>query len=158
MKEPGDNPPENTPTGRQQKVSDWWSREAARHAGEESYMLDWTCSPVIVEVLNRRATGREDRNWLQWVKERLPGGKVELAISIGCGRGVLERDALRQGLCERIEGIDIAAGAIEIAVKEAGDLPVTYRVADLQKDALEPGRYDAVFCASTLHHIKDLGY
>lgn len=158
MKEPGDNPPENTPTGRQQKVSDWWSREAARHAGEESYMLDWTCSPVIVEVLNRRATGRDDRNWLQWVKERLPGGKVELALSIGCGRGVLERDAIRQGLCERMEGIDIAAGAIEIAVKEAGDLPVTYRVADLQKDALEPGRYDAVFCASTLHHIKDLGY
>jgi SAM-dependent methyltransferase len=157
MQEPTDRPG-TAPTSRQKKVSDWWSNEAARHAADGSYMLDWTCSPLIVRVLNRRATGSEDLNWLQWVKARLPGGKVDLALSVGCGRGMLERDALDQGLCVRMEGIDIAPGAIEIAVREAGDLPVTYRVADLQKDDLEPGRYDAVFCASTLHHIKDLGH
>jgi SAM-dependent methyltransferase len=157
MREPTDRPG-TAPTSRQKKVSDWWSNEAARHAADGSYMLDWTCSPLIVRVLNRRATGSEDLNWLQWVKARLPGGKVDLALSVGCGRGMLERDALDQGLCVRMEGIDIAPGAIEIAVREAGDLPITYRVADLQKDDLEPLRYDAVFCASTLHHIKDLGH
>lgn len=153
---PDDVPCTCQPSGqRQRKVSDWWS-DQARSTDAAPRNVDWLESVTVQAVLNVRATGSEDLNWLQRVKRHLPDPGLELGLSIGCGTGALERDALTQGLCRRMEAVDIAPGAIEIARREAAGLPVSYSVMDLQKDDLEPGRYDIAFCANTLHHINEL--
>jgi len=46
--------------------------------------------------------------------------------------------------------------ALEIARRSAEGLPITYRRLDLNRDELEPGRYDFVVSAAGLHHVTNL--
>jgi SAM-dependent methyltransferase len=144
--------------GRKEKTKAWWSAEAERRVSEGIPRTDWSSSPLIDRMINKRVTGVETRNWLGWVKEKYLKEPAGLGLSIGCGTGLLERDALDQGLCREMEGVDIAASALEIARGKAGGLPVTYRQMDLEADRLPPGRYDIVFSAGALHHINRLDF
>ncbi len=144
--------------GRKERTGAWWSAEAEKRVSEESPRTDWSSSPLIDKIINTRVTGVETRNWLGWFKERYLKKPADLGLSIGCGTGLLERDALDQGLCRRMEGLDIAAGALDIARERAAGLPVTYRRVDLESDRLPPGRYDIIFSAGALHHINRLGF
>jgi len=143
---------------RSRKTGAWWSVEAERRVSEGIPRTDWSSSPLVDRMINRRVTGVETRNWLGWVKEKYLKEPAGLGLSIGCGTGLLERDAIDQGLCRAMEGIDIAAGAIEIARSEVGVLPVTYRQLDLESDILPPGKYDVVFSAGALHHVNRLDF
>ena len=150
--------PNSEERGRKEKTNAWWSAEAERRVSEGIPRTDWSSSPLVDRMINRRVTGVETRNWLGWVKEKYLKEPAGLGLSIGCGTGLLERDAIDQGLCLAMEGVDIAAGALEIARREAGGLPVTYRQMDLESDILPPGKYDIVFSAGALHHVNRLDF
>lgn len=143
---------------RSDRTGAWWSAEAEKRVSEESPRTDWSSSPLVFRIINRRVAGTETRNWLGWLNEKYLEEPAALGLSIGCGTGLLERDALDQGLCRRMEGVDIAAGALEIARERAVGLPVTYRLLDLESDPLPPARYDIVFSAGALHHINQLDF
>lgn len=135
-----------------------WSAEAEKRVSEGFPRTDWSSSPLIDQIINKRVIGVETRNWLGWVKEKYLKEPAGLGLSIGCGTGLLERDAIDQGLCLALEGVDIAGGALEIARGKAGGLPVTYRQMDLESDILPPGKYDIVFSAGALHHVNRLDF
>lgn len=144
--------------GRRERTGAWWSAEAEKRVSEESPRTDWSSSPLIDQIINKRVTGVETRNWLGWFKERYLKKPADLGLSIGCGTGLLERDALDQSLCRRMEGVDIAPRALEIARESAVGLPVTYRQVDLESETFPPDKYDIIFSAGALHHINRLDF
>jgi SAM-dependent methyltransferase len=85
---------------------------------------------------------------------------VDLALSLGCGYGIVERVGIQQEIARRFEGYDIAPEAVAVAAQEAEKEGIAdridYAAADLNAIELEPGRYGAVFAAQTLHHIEAL--
>lgn len=143
---------------RLEKVEAWWSGKAEKRVEEKAPLVDWSQSRIIGLTINRRVTGTEGRNWIGWIHERFIPRTLDLGLSIGCGTGELERDVLGQGLCQAMEGIDIATGAIEIARRAAGDMPITYSQADMESDHLPLDRFDIAFCAFILHHIIRLDF
>ncbi|MHB1048417.1 MAG: class I SAM-dependent methyltransferase [Thermoanaerobaculia bacterium] len=87
---------------------------------------------------------------------RLP---VSRALTIGCGRGELERGLFRHGFAVEHEAFDIAPEAVRRAVAEAqaeGCRGIRYAVADANSLHLEPGSYDVIFGVHSIHHVERL--
>jgi SAM-dependent methyltransferase len=97
---------------------------------------------------------------MEWFAARYAPVALPLGLSVGCGTGLLERDILGKGLCERVEGVDFSPEAIaeaERAAEEAGlARRLDYRVEDINAIRLPPARYDAVFFHGSLHHIRNV--
>ena len=157
-KEPHHEQQQSEKRGRKERTGAWWSLQAEKRVSEESPRTDWSISPLIEQIICKRVTGVETRNWLGWFKDRYLKKPADPGLSIGCGTGLLERDALDQGLCRRMDGVDIAAGALEIARERAAGLPVTYSQVDLESESLPPDKYDIVFSSGALHHINRLDF
>lgn len=144
---------------RQEKIDAWWSADAEKQAGGEGgKRVDWFASHEVQRINNRRLTGSEDKHWLEWLKDDYVKDALERGLSIGCGGGVLERAVLEVGLCRRMEGMDIADGAVEVARKAAEGLPIEYSRVDLESDELPRKTFDIIFSVSTLHHVNRLDF
>ncbi|MDD5448481.1 MAG: class I SAM-dependent methyltransferase [Actinomycetota bacterium] len=143
---------------REAKVGAWWSAQAKRREREESPRLDWLCSPVVQEIISRKFSEEEEINWIGFVKKKLIDKPLDLGLSIGCGTGDLERDVVAHVICRKIEAVDIAEGALEIARRQASDLPIKYIQGDLETMNFPPNNYDIAFCSATLHHINKLDH
>lgn len=86
------------------------------------------------------------------------GLTLERGLSLACGSGRAERNALTRGICTSFHGIDIAQDAIEEArrVAAAENLDINYSVGDLNSVELEPDSYDLVITQNCLHHVLQL--
>ena len=79
--------------------------------------------------------------------------------SLGCGSGGLERDLIRRGLIEHIEGYDSSADAIAEARRLASNPEyrnITYHEADLPSLVLPEAQFDAIFSHSCFQAIEPL--
>lgn len=87
---------------------------------------------------------------LQWLKEH--GIRVENALDLACGTGVLCRVLHEQGI--RARGMDLSGGMIAIAREASPQIP--YDVADMT--VYHPGEaFDLVTCTGdALNHIPDI--
>ncbi|MEI8307463.1 MAG: class I SAM-dependent methyltransferase [Chloroflexales bacterium] len=142
-------------------VANLWSTLQQQRAVEYP-VLGWLDSLLVQHLYVRpQITGTADKNWLIWLVENLEIPRDGHWLSIGCGAGGLERFAVEEGLCTEIDGVDIAPGAIEMAVRnaaESGMTNVRYQVRDLDRARLPECTYDVVLCAMSLHHIRRLEY
>lgn len=142
-------------------TAEHWGEDARERAESEDWQgLYWQSYVLTQRHINRDISGGTDENWVNFTKRRFFPQRVDLALSLGCGDGALERHALQVGIAERFEAFDLAPEAIEVARGEAesagfGDR-VSYGISDLNTIELEPERYDAVFVAQALHHIEAL--
>jgi SAM-dependent methyltransferase len=142
-------------------TAEHWGEEAREKAeGEDWQGLYWQSHVLTQRHINRAIAGGTDENWVNFTKRRFFPQRAQLALSLGCGYGALERHALQVEIAERFEASDLSPEAVEVARSEAesaglGDR-VTYEVADLNELELEGGRYDAVFAAQSLHHVEAL--
>lgn len=105
--------------------------------------------------------GSEGRDRFQYfIHKYFPGGTpVERVLTLGCGDGEFERGLAQYNFARAHDAFDIAEGAIQKAVeaaREAGLTHIRYEVADLNRVALAPDRYDVVFGLSAIHHISAL--
>jgi SAM-dependent methyltransferase len=120
----------------------------------------WGAQPIVRRAINRRVTGDPNRWPMEWFAERYAPEPLELGLSIGCGTGLLERDALVKGVCERLEGVDFSAEAIAEARRGAEESGLAgrldYRVADINVLRLAPERYDIVLFHGSLHHVREV--
>jgi SAM-dependent methyltransferase len=142
-------------------TAEHWGEEAREKAeGDEWQGLYWQSHELTARHIHEAISGDPDVSWLAFTKRRFFRRPVDLALSLGCGYGIVERVGLELEIARRFEAYDISPEAIAVARKEAektgvGDR-IRYEAADLNALELEPGRYGAVFGAQTLHHIEAL--
>jgi 2-polyprenyl-3-methyl-5-hydroxy-6-metoxy-1,4-benzoquinol methylase len=89
---------------------------------------------------------------------RRQGLKPRRGLSLACGSGRAERNALAQGICTSFHGIDVAEDAIMEARNMAAreNLDISYEQGDLNTIKLEPESYDLVITQNCLHHVLQL--
>jgi 2-polyprenyl-3-methyl-5-hydroxy-6-metoxy-1,4-benzoquinol methylase len=125
-----------------------WGNQA--QADAQTIQPDW-------EYVQRRPhqvvyAGRKIRKLLALVQ---PGWRV---LELGCSSGWLSLEMARRGA--EVEGVDVAEAAIRIAQDYAAAHPpqgsVSYRAADINHLALEPGSYDLIVAIGTLHHLVEV--
>jgi len=79
--------------------------------------------------------------------------------TLGCGIGGLERDLVRRGMVEDIEGYDPSEGAIAEAGRlaaDAGYTDIRYQAAGLAGLELPEAQFDAIFTHSSLQAVEAL--
>lgn len=142
-------------------TAEHWGEEArTKVEGDEWQGLYWQSHVLTQKHINRAIAGGADENWVNFTKRRFFPKRARLALSLGCGYGVLERHALAVDIAERFDAFDISPEAVEVAGEEAaragyGDR-IAYEARDLNDIELVNDRYGAVFATQTLHHIEDL--
>jgi SAM-dependent methyltransferase len=142
-------------------TADHWGAEAREKAeGDEWQGLYWQSYVLTERNINRAISGEPDENWLAFTKRRFFRKPCRTALSLGCGFGILEREALRLKICDRFDAYDISPEAVGVARREAeqagyGDR-IAYDSRDLNAIELDRDRYDAVFAIQSLHHIEAL--
>lgn len=132
--------------------------DADRHAPSEYF---WLADPTVRSWVNRRITGDPSVWPIPWFRgraaARLPFGR---ALSIGCGRGPLERDLVRSGITAKATGVDLTLAPVAFARRAAIEEGLGDRIAYAQAEArslLERERHwDAVFFHGSLHHFEDV--
>jgi SAM-dependent methyltransferase len=139
--------------------------EAARRFWDEGGRVEpedhyWGAQPLVRRAINRRVTGDPNCWPMEWFAARYAREPLERGLSIGCGSGLLERDALGKRICASVEGIDFSPESIEQARQEAEEAglgrALRYRVEDINALRLPPARYDVVFFHGSLHHVRSV--
>lgn len=89
---------------------------------------------------------------------RAQGLSPKRGLSLGCGAGRAERFFLKQGICERFTGVDVAAEAVAEAREhaEADGLQIDYLCQDLNHLDLGDEKFDLIVCQTILHHVLNL--
>jgi SAM-dependent methyltransferase len=120
----------------------------------------WGSQPLVRRAINRRVTGDPNVWPMEWFANRHVPAPLPLGLSVGCGTGLLERDAMAKGICQRIEGVDFSPEAIAEARRAAEQAGLArrldYRVEDINAIRLPAGRYDIVFFHGSLHHFRNI--
>ena len=146
-------------------IKQWLTRRfwRRRYADFDRYTaeVNWLRSPLVVRLyINPQISGRADQGWLAWLREKYFPQPAERGLSLGCGRGALERRALEINLCCTLEACDLSPDAIAAAqagAERAGFADrLRFFVADLNTIELAPASYDLILCPMSLHHVRAL--
>ena len=142
-------------------TSELWGKTAREKSETEEWKrYYWQSHPLTLRHINRLITGSEQEDWLGFTKRRFFPEPVERGLSLGCGHGTVERDAIALGISRTFDGLDISEEALEVAARDAEQAgladSIAYRTADLNTVELEPAAYDVVFAVQALHHVDAL--
>lgn len=146
--------------------------ELITHAGKEHSQLvtdqekvrklSWIQHPYIIRHINTQISGNPEIDWLSWFKEQFAKVPFKHGLSLGCGTGLVEREALQKKICNEFDGIDITQESINIAIGWAKENRLEnklhYAVQDLNKVKLESQKYDFILISHALHHVEKLEY
>jgi len=127
----------------------WDKREAARP-------LQFWDLPVIQRYRNRLVSGSALMGRLQWFAIHYVAAPFERGVSLGCGSGRMEREAVRLGIAKSMVGIDIAPERIQKAARLARGLPIEYVRQNINAVRLDEDAFDFALCKTILHHITKL--
>lgn len=120
----------------------------------------WQSHPLTQAHIRRGMTGDPNLHWMTFLKRRFFATPGAAGLSLGCGEGSTEREAIRLNICEHFTGLDFAPAAISAAQSEAqkaGMSPrIAYQVADLEHLSLTPASYDAIIASHSVHHLQNL--
>jgi SAM-dependent methyltransferase len=142
-------------------TSELWGR-TAREKSEtvEWQRYYWQSHPLTLRHINRLISGDESVDWLSYTKQRFFPEPVGPGLSLGCGHGTVEREAIGLGICETFVGLDISQEALDVAARDAENAGLGDRIdyirADLNVAELDRDVYDVVFAVQALHHVDDL--
>ncbi|MDQ7747107.1 class I SAM-dependent methyltransferase [Hydrogenophaga pseudoflava] len=143
------------------RVSEAWSVSPSQR--QEIQGMNWMAHPRVMARLHQKATGKEGMDVYIHLKDTLTRLGWQLPVprmvSLGCGFGALERGFAQIGLASRIDGYDIAEGAIAGArtcAAEMGLDQLHYHVADLERLELPEASCDLVVGFQSIHHVNDL--
>lgn len=89
-----------------QRVADYWATD---HNIDRP--RSWLDHPVIQRLVRERVTGDQSINGVQWFQQSFLKGPVDAALSLGCGLGGFERDAIRMNIAKKFLATDISPGA-----------------------------------------------
>jgi SAM-dependent methyltransferase len=89
------------------------------------------------------------------LRAMLPDLRDRKVVDLGCGFGWFCRWAREQGAAT-VLGIDVSERMLARARSTTPDPAITYRCADLEQLALEPGFFDFAYSSLALHYVTDL--
>ncbi|HEX6387726.1 MAG TPA: class I SAM-dependent methyltransferase [Anaerolineae bacterium] len=140
-----------------ERVARRWDDSEWTHGTPKDF---WAYHPIIQAYIHANISPQA-ADMLDWLKRTfLPGTTVPVALSICCGTGAGDRQALAAGVCSQLEGFDISPRSIEIARQRAGEAGfggrVHYWVDDANTFTLAENRYDIVLAFGAIHHIEAL--
>ncbi|MCB9148457.1 MAG: class I SAM-dependent methyltransferase [Caldilineaceae bacterium] len=120
----------------------------------------WSYHPLIDAYINATIIPHK-RNMLEWLVDTyLDNVPCQRAISVCCGMGGGDHQALAAGVCHYIEGFDISPQSIAAAeeLAKVGDYvdKVSYAMGDMNSIVLEQNRYDIGLAFGAFHHIENL--
>lgn len=143
-----------------QRTADLWGRDAAQRADQARQRRHWSSHPVTAAEINRLLSGDARVGWVDHLqRSRFPVPRPR-GLSLGCGSGAVVVDALRLGIVQQMEGIDISAGAVAVATERAAAAGLSdrarFRAANVNELPL-PGPYDLIVFEQSLHHVDALG-
>jgi SAM-dependent methyltransferase len=139
------------------KVDRFWAESPSL---QELRLISWMEHPRVQRYINSRTTGDPTLTWFPYVNQKYIPFPLGHALSLGCGKGGLERHAFSLGTVETFDAIDISSGSINEARSAAQRLglssKVNYIVANLNELRLGPQEFDAVFASMSIHHVEAL--
>lgn len=140
------------------RAADYWDAEASIEGGAGALWLEL---PAVQAQLNRKVSSDPEVNWVQHTLNRYFAGQLPLArcLSLGCGRGGLERELAELGAFQACTAFDVSGASIEEArtlARAAGYAHIEYAVEDGNKMVLPPASYDAIWSKDAAHHFGQL--
>lgn len=112
--------------------------------------------PVIQRHRHRLVSGSEHTDFSQWFAKKYVPAPFDRGISLGCGSGFLEREAIRLNIAQRMTGIDSAPGRLKKAAELSESLPIEYHRQNINALSLQENSFDFGLCKTILHHITML--
>lgn len=121
----------------------------------------WSQLPAVQRRLAMKESGDPKGNWVTYTLQSHLAGRLPLerCLSLGCGRGRIERDWAAQEAFLACDAYDISASSIADAKREAADKGyshIHYAVADIDNIKLPAQSYDVVWAVSSAHHFSSL--
>lgn len=141
-----------------QQTAEHWSEQDDWQIGRG---LHWLELEDVQRRLNLKVSGSPEVDWLQYtlhayLPDQLP---VERCLSLGCGKGPLERSLARLNAFVTRDACDIAEGSITSARQAArneGYCHIHYEVRDINYLVLPKRTYGVIWVASAMHHFERL--
>lgn len=145
------------------RVRRHWGRVLPRELAEQYAMFPLS-HPAIVAAMNRRASGSKDMDayvhFKRFLGERGIETPFDKAVSVGCGRGVIEIGLAQAEIFKHCTGFDLAEGALVQARASAAERGLADRLdflcLDLEKDQFETYGVDLVIGHQSIHHVSGL--
>lgn len=142
-------------------MTDASTRAVADYWGAHTYPPNWYGFPRTRAYANEAITGQPTIAATSWLLNRyVPERPIPRVVSIACGDGRKEIGWAGAGVVDRLDLIDIAAGAIERGRAYASELGLGDRVRclvqDLNAPDLEPDSFDLIYANGALHHLHEL--
>jgi SAM-dependent methyltransferase len=138
-------------------VANYWDKFVGTHINSPDH---WEANQVVQQFQWKLITGDPFLNPVDWFMANY--GPFSKMASICCGSGILEHHiatnypATQEG---GIDGFDISQGSIDVANSKCRDLSgVSFYVRDVNTDAWESNKYDAIFAHGALHHVESLDF
>ena len=78
--------------------------------------------------------------------------RAQRVLEVGCGDGILSAQLAQAGV-PHVVGLDLDAGALDRARARHADTRIEWVHGDVFAVPFEPGSFDAVVSAATLHHV-----
>jgi 2-polyprenyl-3-methyl-5-hydroxy-6-metoxy-1,4-benzoquinol methylase len=127
---------------------------------EKVRKLSWIQHPYIIRYINKQISGNAEIDWLSWFKQQFAKVPFTYGLSLGCGTGLVEREALQKQICNEFDGIDITQESINramsLAKKNHLENQLHYSIQDLNKMKLESQKYAFILISHALHHVEKL--
>lgn len=137
------------------KAGEFWNREI-----DAQTLASWTDEPLILQAVHERIGGATPASAGDWFVARLNGRTFERGLSIGCGAGNLEREAIRRDVCATIDAFDGSLHSLRVARRAADEegysRRIRYFASDFNRPVLPRDTYDIVFANQSLHHVGKL--
>lgn len=136
----------------------WADAATGRRKGD--YPVHWLQSDLVLRhCVNPRISGEPEVGWLEWVQKTFIPREVERGFVLGCGGGLLERNAARLGICRRFLAVDLSAEAIAVSstlAQREGWEEFEYQALDANHLELPARAFDLILAEMSLHHIERL--
>lgn len=140
------------------RTADYWS---AQNTWDDMPGIYWWQLPLVKQRLHAKVSGNLQTDWIAYTLQHHLAGRLPLSrcLSLGCGRGGLERRLADLGAFAALDAFDIAGGSIAQArdcVKRSGYKNIHYSVQDANRVKLPPRHYDVVWSSGSVHHFERL--
>ena len=61
--------------------------------------LCWIQHPHITKHINNQISGNPEVDWLTWFRKKYVQKPFDYGLSLGCGTGLVEREAIQKDIC-----------------------------------------------------------